>query len=171
MEYKNLSDGNKMPIFGLGLWDMKPKEVVESCLNAIKIGYRLFDCAYLYENEKELGEALKKSGLNRNDYFVVTKLSPSLQGYEGAKQSLKTSLKKLGLDYVDLFLIHTPNPGKNIESWKACCEMKKEGLTKSIGVSNYNVSHLKGLIEAGLEVPVVNQIEFHPWYQEVSFYL
>ena len=104
-------------------------------------------------------------------YFFWNLLLIDNHGYKKAKKNLQESLQKLGLAYVDLYLIHTPNPGRNIETWKAFVELKKEGYVKSIGVSNYNSQHLEGLKTSGLETPVVNQIEYHPWYQQVRVVL
>jgi len=160
-----LSDGNTIPLFGLGSWKLSPDVADNSIQYAIEIGYRLFDTAYCYYNEEAVGKTLRESCLKRDEYFIVTKINPDNHGYNEAQLSLKDSLRKLGLDYVDLCLIHSPKAGKNIETWKALIELKKGGLTKSIGVSNFNVQHLEGLLASGLESPVVNQIEFHPWYQ------
>ncbi|XP_057302460.1 9,11-endoperoxide prostaglandin H2 reductase-like [Hydractinia symbiolongicarpus] len=160
----NLSDGNSMPLFGFGCWNLAPKKVLVALESAVKNGYCLFDTAEMYKNEEMIGKALKNSTLSRDQYFVVTKLLPSKHGYNEAKSGLRESLTRLGLDYVDLFLIHSPHGGKNIETWKAFVELKQEGLTKSIGVSNFNVQHLKGLMASGMESPAVNQIELHPWY-------
>jgi len=160
-----LPDGKTMPIFGLGCWNMEDEAVYNAVVAAIGEGYRLFDTARYYNNEKMVGKALIDSGLPRNEYFVVTKLFPENHGYENTKLNLKESLQYLGLDYVDLFLIHSPGHGKNIETWKAFVELKEEGLTKSIGVSNFNIQHLEPLLATGLEVPAVKQFEFHPWNQ------
>jgi len=132
---------------------------------AITEGYRLFDTAQVYNNEAMVGKALRDSGLPREDYFVVTKLSSQCHGYESAKSNLRQSLDRLGLDYVDLYLIHSHRGGSNVETWKAFTELKAAGLTRSIGVSNFNVQHIQPLIDAGLEVPAVDQFELHPWNQ------
>ena len=131
--------------------------------SAIAAGYRLFDTAQMYGNEKMVGKALRDSNLPRDEYFVVTKLAE--HGYESAKKNLRLSLDRLGLDYVDLYLIHTHRGGDNVETWRGFTELKREGLTKSIGVSNFNVQHLQPLIATGMEVPAVNQFEMHPWNQ------
>lgn len=163
-----LCDKNTMPIFGLGCWDMRGDSVYNAVSKAIKEGYRLFDTAQFYGNEADVGRALNDSGLSRDEYFVVTKLDFSVHGYKVAKSKLKESLSKLGLDYVDLYLIHSPRVGKIIETWKAFVELKAEGLTKSIGVSNFNIHHLEPLLKTGMEIPNVNQIELHPWNQHRS---
>lgn len=163
-----LSDGQTMPLFGLGCWNMSPDEAFTSIQCAIKEGYRLFDTATWYDNEEMVGKALRESSLSRGDYFLVTKLLPSNHAYHEAKKNLHESLKKLQHDFVDLFLIHTPRMGNIIETWKAIVELKQEGLTKSIGVSNFNVQHLEPLLATGMEAPAVNQIELHPWNQQVK---
>ena len=161
----SLSDGNTMPIFGLGCWNMKEDAVYNAVRAAVNDGYRLFDTARYYNNEHTVGKALIDSGLPRDEYFVVTKLFPHNHGYEETKLNLKQSLEYFCLDYVDLFLIHSPRNGKNVDTWKAFVELKQEGLTKSIGVSNYNIQHLEALIATGMEAPSVNQFELHPWNQ------
>lgn len=155
-----------MPIYGLGTWKLREEEAYNTTLGALKEGYRLIDTARMYENEVMVGKALKDSGLARNEYYVVSKLNPEKHGYESAKQNLKECLKDLDLDYVDLMLIHSCRGGKILETWKALCEMKKEGFAKSIGVSNFNIQHLEPLINDGLDVPSVNQFELHPWNQK-----
>jgi len=161
----SLRDGNTMPLFGLGCWAMGGDTVYNAVVTALNKGYRLFDTAQFYDNENMVGKALIDSGLPRNEYFVVTKLNPSNHGYKSAKLTLKESLQNLGLDYVDLFLIHAPHGGKNVETWKALIELKEEGLVKSIGVSNFNIQHLEALCATGLEIPAVDQFELHPWNQ------
>lgn len=164
-----LNDGVVMPLFGLGLYDVT-KNTAATVKTAVENGYRLFDTASYYENEKEVGKALRTSGLDRKDYFVVTKLWISEHGYEKTKAAFKTSLEKLGLDYIDLYLIHSPSGGKIVETWKAMNEFKNAGLTRSIGVSNFNTHHLErlkdGCTEYGLPLPSINQIELHPWLQQ-----
>ena len=164
-----LNDGVKMPRFGIGFFKVAENtdKVVQA---AISNDYRLFDAAKLYGNEAEIGLALKNSGLKREEYFVVTKLWITDHGYEEAKAAFKESLTNLGLTYVDLYLIHSPSGGKIFDTWKAFSEMKKSGLIRSIGVSNFNIHHLdklKGFCEQeGLPLPSVNQIELNPWLQQ-----
>jgi len=166
-ERVHLCDGNSMPLFGFGCWDLDNDGDVayNSVTAALKEGYRLIDTAALYGNEESVGRALKASSIKREDLFVVTKLDLHKHGYETAKKSLKESLDKLGLEYVDLFLVHTPMPGKVLETWKAIIELKKEGKAKSIGVSNFNGEHIQALLDAGLEKPAVNQFEIHPMHR------
>ena len=164
-----LNDGVKMPQFGLGLFNVTENtgEVIEA---AISSGYRMFDTAKYYANESDVGLALKNSGLKRDEYFVVTKLWISDHGYVKTKAAFKESLLKLGLTYVDLYLIHSPSGGKIYDTWRAMTEMKRDGLIRSIGVSNFNIHHLEKLKmaceEQGFPLPSVNQIELHPWLQQ-----
>lgn len=135
-------------------------------MHALKIGYRLIDTAQMYKNETEVGEAIRASQIPRESIFVVTKLSSDEHGRTRVSAALRESLKRLGLSYVDLFLIHSPKPGKVLETWKEMLSLKKEGLAKSVGVSNFGVDQLEGLRNAKLEMPEVNQIEIHPWLQQ-----
>lgn len=157
-----------MPLFGLGSWTMEGDVTYHAVINALNFGYRLIDTAQYYNNEHMVGKALLDSALPRSEYFVVTKLSPSFHGYESTKLKLKQSLHDLGLDYIDLFLIHSPHGGENVETWRAFVELKDEGLTKSIGVSNFNIQHIEALCASGLEIPAVDQFELHPWNQYKS---
>ena len=164
-----LNDGISMPQFGIGLFNVteNASEVVRT---AISSGYRMFDTAKYYANESEIGLALKNSGLKREEYFVVTKLWVSDHGYEKTKTAFNESLTKLGLGFVDLYLIHSPSGGKIFDTWRAMAELKKDGLIRSIGVSNFNIHHLEKLStyceQQGLPLPSVNQIELHPWLQQ-----
>ena len=163
----DLNDGNKMPLFGFGCWAMDQDPTYTAVLAALKEGYILVDTASCYENEEAVGRALKDSGLKRDEYFLVTKLDPFKHGFDGVKESLNTSLQKLGLEYVDLILIHTPMPGRVLDSWRGLMELKKEGKAKSIGVSNFSGDHIKAILDAGLEKPAVNQFEIHPLHRQV----
>ena len=163
-----LRDGMKMPLFGFGCWDIGANDaVINAVKHAIKYGYRLFDTASWYENEHCVGQALNESGLSRSEYFVVSKLHLHKHGYEQSKENIRESLKKLDIGAIDLHLIHIPTPGKILETWKAMIELKKEGILKSIGVSNFNIQHLQTIIDSGMELPEVNQFEIHPWNQQV----
>ena len=163
----NDADRPRIPVFGLGCFQVKGSDVIQT---AIEQGYRLFDTATRYGNEEEVGQALRKSGLQRNEYFVTTKLWNSDHGYEKTKVAFHNSLNKLGLKYIDLYLIHQPKGGKIVETWRAMNELKKSGLVRSIGVSNFNTYHLEELNKLhdreGLALPSVNQIELHPWLQQ-----
>lgn len=166
---QELHDKGKIPIIGFGTWQLSQTEARESVEEAIKIGYRHIDTAKIYGNEREVGEAIKDSGVPRQDIFLTTKLYRGDLGYESALTAIDESLEKLSQDYVDLYLIHWP--GNNVkdreESWRALIEIKKQGKAKHIGVSNFTVKHLKDLAAKFDEKPSVNQIEFHPFiYKE-----
>ena len=166
-----LNDGVEMPLFGIGLYNVV-ENVDKTIQYALQNGYRMFDTAKYYGNELEIGQALRNSGVERNNYFVVTKLWISDHGYKKTKAAFMESLKKLGLEYVDLYLIHSPSGGKIVETWQAMDELKKDGLIRSIGVSNFNVHHLEKLKEAcyskQMPLPSINQIEIHPWLQQTK---
>lgn len=161
-----LADGNEMPFYGLGVFQASKSDTVDAVVHALKNGYRLIDTAQYYENEEGVGEAIKKSGIPRSEIFVTTKLLQ--HGYDICKTSFMESLKKLQLEYVDLFLIHNPQGGKNLESYDAMVELQKQGLIKSIGVSNFNVIHLEEFRKAGKPTPAVNQIELHPYLRQTE---
>ncbi len=156
-----------MPAIGFGTWKIrlnsKARRAVEEALQA---GYRLIDTAHIYGNEKGVGEAIRQGGIKREDIFVTTKLWNGNQGYESAFRAFDESLGKLGLDYVDLYLIHWPVTGKRQDSWRALEEIHKSGRARAIGVSNYTVRHLQELMNSNNIVPAVNQVEFHPFIYE-----
>jgi len=158
-----LHDGQEMPIFGLGVYVTKPgQEAYNAVKWALELGYRMVDTAKIYGNEKSVGEAIRDSGIPRDQLWVTTKLWDADHGYEAALAAGERSIKELGLEYIDLYLIHSPQTGKLVETWDALLELKRRGLTKSIGVSNYNIEHIKALAEHGRELPAVNQVEMHP---------
>ena len=158
-----LADGNQMPQEGFGLYKVDGQETMsKSIAAAYEDGYRLFDTAQLYGNEAEVGQAFKDLAIPRDNIFVTTKVAESNQGYDKAIASVKESLKKLQMDYVDLLLVHWPIESEFFNTWRAFEDMKKEGLTKSIGVSNYQMIHLQYLATQANEMPVVDQIELHP---------
>lgn len=158
-----LANGVKMPWLGLGVYKVEDgQEVVDSVKYAIKAGYKSIDTAKIYENEEGVGQAIKESGVSREELFVTSKVWNADQGYDTTIQAFETSLNKLGLEYLDLYLIHWPVEGKYKDTWKALEKLYKDGKIRAIGVSNFQVHHLEDLI-AGAEVkPMVNQIEFHP---------
>jgi diketogulonate reductase-like aldo/keto reductase len=160
-----LLDGMKIPIFGLGVFQAQANGETEKAVSlALKHGYRHVDTAALYRNEHEVGAAIKKSGIPREEIYVTTKLWNSSRGREATVAAFTESLKKLDLEYIDLYLIHSPLGGKIVETWDAIVELKKKGLIKSIGVSNFNVHHLEALRKARPDdIPVVNQIEVSPF--------
>ena len=159
-----LNDGHFIPRLGLGVYEMRSgAKSVETIAYALKEGYRHLDTASLYKNEAEVGEAVRASGLNREDVFVTTKLWNSDHGYDSALKAFEISLNLMKLDYVDLYLIHWPVMQGRLESWKALEKLHEEGSCKSIGVSNYMVSHIEELLKEVTVVPAVNQIELHPF--------
>ncbi|MBT2697517.1 aldo/keto reductase [Bacillus sp. ISL-40] len=158
-----LSNGVKMPWVGLGVFKVtEGEEVIQSVKAAIKNGYISIDTAAIYGNEEGVGQAIKGSGVPREDLFITTKLWNSEQGYESTLKAFETSLTKLGLDYLDLYLIHWPGKEKYKETWKAFEKLYKEGRVRAIGVSNFQVHHLEDLISSAEIKPMVNQVEFHP---------
>ncbi|MEB2277503.1 aldo/keto reductase [Bacillus sp. ILBB4] len=170
---KNLQDtvtlhnGVKMPGFGLGVFKVEEgPELLNAVKIAIKHGYRSIDTAAIYGNEEGVGrgirEGLKEAGISRENVFVTSKVWNADLGYDATIAAYETSLKKLGLDYLDLYLIHWPVEGKYKEAWRALETLYKEGKVKAIGVSNFQVHHLKDLMEDAKIKPVINQVEYHP---------
>ncbi|MEK4881812.1 MULTISPECIES: aldo/keto reductase [Paenibacillus] len=158
-----LNDGVTMPWLGLGVYKTKDgEEVIHAVKTAVELGYRSIDTAAGYNNEEGVGQAIRDCGVARDELFITTKVRNPDQGYESTLKAFEDSRRKLGLDYLDLYLIHWPVAGKYRETWKALIHLQKEGLIKSIGVSNFQVHHLKEIIEDTGVVPVVNQVEFHP---------
>ncbi len=164
-----LNDGKHIPMLGYGTWQIPDGRPVEDCVYAALIaGYRLVDTAKIYENERGVGSAIKKaiaSGISREEIFVTTKLWNG--DHDNVEQAFDESLKRLGLEYIDLYLIHWPVTGKRIKTWKIFEKLLKTGKVKSIGVSNFTIKQLQELMEQTSVVPVVNQVEFSPWnYQK-----
>jgi diketogulonate reductase-like aldo/keto reductase len=153
---------------GFGTYPLKGEEGVEAIHSALEVGYRLLDTAVNYENETEVGEALRRSGLLREQVQVTSKLPGRHHAYDDAIASVHGSLERLGLDYLDLHLIHWPNPsvGKYTEAWQALVDLQKQGLVRSIGVSNFTENHLSRIIDATGVTPAVNQIELHPRFPQ-----
>ena len=163
----NLSDGKKMPLLGLGVWDAKSgKETYDAVIHALKIGYRHIDTAEMYGNEKDVGSAVIDSGLAREKIFITTKLWDSGKGYDHALNAFDLSLRKLNLEYVDLYLIHWPEKGYRQVIWSALERILKEGRSRSIGVSNFAPKHLKEILNNADVRPTVNQIEISPFLQQ-----
>ena len=159
-----LRDRGEIPVLGFGVYQMTDgAHSMETMISALKIGYRHLDTASLYDNEEEVGEAVRRCGLPREEIFVTTKLWNSDHGYDRALKAFNQSLNRLGLDYVDLYLIHWPVPVKRRESWRALETLYEEGRARAIGVSNYMVQHLEEVLEHGKMVPAANQIELHPF--------
>jgi diketogulonate reductase-like aldo/keto reductase len=155
-----------VPALGLGVWKSKPKECYTAVLSALDAGYRHIDTAAIYGNEAEVGQAIRDSKIPRKDIFVVTKLWNADQGYDKAMVAIDTSLSKLGMDYVDMYLIHFPVSGKRKDSWRALEKIKSDGKAKSAGVSNFMVNHLEDLLSETSLVPAMNQVEFHPFLND-----
>ncbi|MCJ7771718.1 MAG: aldo/keto reductase, partial [Desulfobacterales bacterium] len=147
--------------FGLGVYITKPSECVYACLSSFEAGYRHIDTASIYGNEKEVGEAVKRSGTPREEIFVTTKLWNDDHSYDKALKAFDKSLKNLGLDYIDLYLIHWPGTDKRKEAWKALENIYESGRCRAIGVSNYMIHHLEELLGYANIIPAVNQVEFH----------
>lgn len=166
MKYVKLNNGIEMPILGFGVFQVKDlAECERSVMDAIQVGYRLIDTAESYENEEAVGAAIKKSGVTREDLFITTKLFIKSNGYAGAKESFEKSMKRLKLDYLDLYLIHQPF-GDVYGEWRAMQELYKEGRIRAIGVSNFQPDRLIDLIIHNEVVPAVNQVETHPFHQQ-----
>jgi 2,5-diketo-D-gluconate reductase A len=163
-----LNDGNTLPAIGFGTYPLKGEEGVTAMVHAIEAGYRLLDTAVNYENETEVGEALRRSGIPRDEVQVTSKLPGRHHGYDDAVASVRGSLDRLGLDYLDLELIHWPNPsvGKYAEAWRALVDLRGQGLVRSIGVSNFTEAHLGHIIHETGVTPAVNQVELHPRFPQ-----
>ncbi len=162
-----LHDSVPMPMHGLGVFRSKDGDEVRNAVTwAIEDGYRLVDTAAIYENETGVGEAIAASGAAREDIFVTTKLWNTEQGYETSLAAMSASLDKLAMEYVDLFLIHWPVAEKTAETWRAMEHLQSEGLTRAIGVSNFEPNHLEQLMAGATVAPSVNQVELHPNLQQ-----
>lgn len=162
-----LNDGAKMPYFGLGTYKIPDGEpVIKAVESALETGYRLIDTAAFYENEEGVGKAIRESGIKREEIFVTTKVWNTDQGYDSTLKAFEKSLKKLGLDYVDLYLVHWPVTGKYLETWRALRKLHENGVVKTIGVSNFHPQHLKRLMDEYGDIPAVNQVELHPYLNQ-----
>ncbi len=163
-----LNNDVRMPILGLGVYQSPPGRVTRNAVNfALRIGYRHVDTARIYGNEADVGEAVRESGVPREDLFVTTKLWNSDQGYDSTLRAFEGSLKRLGLDYLDLYLVHFPVPDVRKETWRAMETLLQKERCRAIGVSNFTIRHLEELIEESHVTPSVNQVEFHPFlYQK-----
>ncbi|KAI0633832.1 Aldo/keto reductase [Trametes polyzona] len=161
-----LSSGYEMPVLGLGVFEND--ECAPACLAALKYGYRHIDSARYYKNERQVGDAIRQSGIPREEVFVTSKIYHPEHGYENTLKAVQDSLNNLGYDYFDLYLIHSPLSGKELrlETWRALIDAKKAGKIKSIGVSNYSGRHIDEIRDAGYELPSVNQVELHPFCQQ-----
>lgn len=157
-------DGNRIPQVGLGVWRTPNDTAVTAVRVALETGYRHIDTAAIYENEEGVGEGIRASGVARQDIFLTTKLWNSDQGFDSTLAAFDASLKRLGTDYVDLYLIHWPAPQRDryVDTWKAFIRLKEEGRVRSIGVSNFNPPHIERIVGETGVTPVINQIELHP---------
>jgi diketogulonate reductase-like aldo/keto reductase len=164
----SLNDGRRMPQLGFGVYGISNAQAVAAIHTAFAAGYRLVDTATIYANEEGVGEAVQKGSVPREELFVTTKVWNDRHGYDATLRAFDESLKRLRLDYVDLYLIHWPLPqlGKYVETWRALIKLKKDGRARSIGVSNFNIPHLERLAAETGVVPAVNQIELHPRLQQ-----
>ena len=164
-----LNNGVEMPYLGLGVYLSKDgKEVEAAVLSALDAGYRHIDTASFYHNEQGVGNAIVQSDVNREDIFVTTKVWNSDQGYEKTLKAFQISLKKLQLEYLDLYLVHWPVKGKYTDTWRAFETLYKDGYIRAIGVSNFHEVHLTELLKTAEVVPAVNQVEFHPYLVQQS---
>lgn len=170
MKEKNqveLSNGVKMPLIGLGVWQSKSGSEVQNAIrHALDVGYRHIDTAMIYYNESDVGKAVRSHQIDREDVFITTKLWSTDQGYERTKTAFFKSLRELNMDYVDLYLIHFPSSNKIQESWKAIEELYQRGYIRAIGVSNFHSQHIEYLKETAEIMPMVNQVEFHPYLSQ-----
>ncbi|SCK35584.1 aldo/keto reductase [Streptomyces sp. WMMB 322] len=163
-----LNNGSVMPQLGFGVWQVPDDEAARAVGTAIEAGYRSIDTAAIYENERGTGSGLASSGVPREELFVTTKLWNSEQGYDSTLRAFDASLDRLGLEYVDLYLIHWPVPeaDKYVDTWKAFEKINAEGRARAVGVSNFKPSHLRRLLDETGTVPALNQIELHPHLQQ-----
>ncbi|GAA0036812.1 MULTISPECIES: aldo/keto reductase [Brevibacterium] len=166
----DLNDGRAIPEIGLGTYAMTGDDGVEAIGAGIESGYRLLDTAVNYENEREVGRAIAESPIDRGDLFITSKIPGRHHGFDEAIASTEESLARLGLDYLDLHLIHWPNPsvGKYVETWEGLIELRRRGLVKSIGVSNFTAEMLTELVEKTGVTPAVNQVELHPYFPQTE---
>lgn len=163
-------DGKQTPQLGFGVWQIADESVHSVVTAALDLGYRSIDTAAIYDNETGVGRGIAQSGLSRDQLFVATKVWNTDHGHDATRAACQLSLEKLGLDYVDLYLIHWPAPQADqyIQAWEAMIQLRDEGRTKSIGVCNFNIDHLQALLDQTGVLPVVNQIELHPLFQQAE---
>ncbi|WP_260510121.1 aldo/keto reductase [Paenibacillus typhae] len=160
--YTQLSNGVQMPWVGLGVWTPEREDATEAIKRALEIGYRSIDTASAYGNEEQVGRAVAESGIPRKDLFITTKVGNGDQGYESTLRAFESSMEKLQMEYLDLYLIHWPVEGKSLDTWRALELLYKQQRVRAIGVSNFHIKDLEALLSVAEIVPMVNQIEFHP---------
>ena len=165
-----LNNGTTIPQLGFGVFQIDPSDTAEAVTTALEVGYRHIDTAQMYGNEAEVGEAIAKSDIPRDQLWITTKCNNSNHGYDDAQSALDESLQKMGLDHVDLYLIHWPLPGKDlyVDTWKGLEKAQSDGKARAIGVSNFQPHHLDRLLSETETVPAVNQIELHPHMQQAG---
>ena len=163
-----LNDDTELPAVGFGTYPLSGEEGIEAIRSAIEVGYRLIDTAVNYENQEEVGEAVRRSGVPREELRITSKIPGRHHAYDEAVASTKDSLARLGVDYLDLHLIHWPNPSVGLfpEAWRALVDLREQGLVRSIGVSNFTEQHLRRVIEDTGVTPSVNQLELHPYFAQ-----
>jgi 2,5-diketo-D-gluconate reductase A len=163
-----MRDGRRIPAIGLGTYPMDDAGAEADVAEALMLGYRMVDTAVNYGNETGVGRAVAAAGVPRDELFLTTKLPGRDHGTDSVRRSLEGSLRRLGTDHVDLYLIHWPNPsvGRYVETWRTMLELRQEGLVRSVGVSNFTPAHIRRLVEETGETPAVNQVELHPQYQQ-----
>ncbi|MFB7139959.1 aldo/keto reductase [Gottfriedia sp. NPDC056225] len=161
-----LQNGVKMPQLGLGVWRVSPEDGVDAVRTAIEVGYRHIDTAAVYQNEEQVGEAIRQSGVSRDELFITTKVWNADQGYDTTLKAYDESLKKLGLDYVDLYLVHWPVKEKYLDTYKALERLYDDKLVPAIGVSNFHIHHLEDIAAHRNIQPMVDQVELHPFFQQ-----
>jgi 2,5-diketo-D-gluconate reductase A len=165
-----LNDGYSIPAVGFGVFQIKPEDVERAVGAALQAGYRHIDTAAAYQNERETGRAVADSGIPRDQLYVVTKLWNADQGYDSTLKAFDASLNRLGLDYLDLYLIHWPLPDRNlfVDTFRAFAHLREQGCIRSVGVSNFEPEHLRTIVDATGIVPAVNQIELHPQFPQTE---
>jgi 2,5-diketo-D-gluconate reductase A len=163
-----MNDGRRIPQLGFGTWQISRDQAPAAVAGALEAGYRLIDTAAVYHNEDGVGEGIASAPVPRDELFITTKVWNDRHGLRETPEAFHESLARLGLGYVDLYLIHWPAPRRNayVDTWKALIRLREEGLALSIGVSNFDQSHLERIIEETGVVPAVNQVELHPWFQQ-----